>query len=63
MPNIHGASVPHSDLWHGDETRDWAGNDNGCCTDPRPEQVEQWRERADQERAERIHLRQAQDRP
>ena len=49
---------PHSelsDLWHGDTERDWDGREFWCCVEPRPEQVEQWRARADRERAERNH--------
>jgi hypothetical protein len=42
----------YSDLWHGDEARDWAGREMDCCPEPHPEDVERWRDQAARLRSE-----------
>lgn len=43
-------TLDDSDLWHGDEARDWAGHQDDCCVEPRPEQIEEWRRMAERAR-------------
>jgi hypothetical protein len=50
MPSLTDST--YSDLWHGDEARDWAGRGLDCCPEPRPEDIERWRDQAGWLRAE-----------
>jgi hypothetical protein len=52
MPSLTDST--YSDLWHGDEARDWAGHELDCCPEPRPEDIERWRDRAARVRAAAI---------
>ncbi len=42
-----------SDLWNGDEERDWGGHEYDGCPEPTAEQVDEWIRRISM--AERIH--------
>jgi hypothetical protein len=52
MPRLVSHLVPrltpdsYSDLWHGDEARDWAGHELDCCVEARPEDRERWADQA-----------------
>jgi hypothetical protein len=40
----------YSDLWRGDESRDWAGREYDDCPAPTPEQLEEWHKIAERAR-------------
>jgi hypothetical protein len=40
----------HSDLWHGDEERDWAGRELDNAPEPTLADRERWYKRVDRER-------------